>query len=191
MRRSVLTTVPLLLIALLLGGCGGKTNNNSSAGTTPSTGTSASQPTAGSTAPTTAAADTCPASNTKSFAKTKFVAHVGLAAGSFHRWIWKPYKAGTFSKGAHGRLKATIKAGLTAAFIAHEVKVASDDVSASPALCKVLKKPLVALGNQLSDLKSKITGGDLSSLDGVNTAIAGVTTLSDKNGAQITETSQN
>ncbi|WP_427893171.1 hypothetical protein ACQHIV_09835 [Kribbella sp. GL6] len=191
MRRSVLTTVPLLLIALLLGGCGGSTKNNSSASTTPSASTS--EPAAGSTpsASTTAAADTCPASNTKSFAKTKFVAHVGLAAGSFHRWIWKPYKAGTFAKGAHGRLKATIKAGLTAAFIAHEVKVASDDVNASPALCKVLKKPLVALGNQLDGLKSKITGGDLSSLDGVNTAIAGVTTLSDKNGAQITETSQN
>jgi hypothetical protein len=190
MRRSALTTVPLLLIALLLGGCGGSTkNNNSSAAATPST--SASQPASGSTAPTTAAADVCPASNTKSFAKTKFVAHVGLAAGSFHRWIWKPYKSGTFAKGAHGRLKATIKAGLTAVFIAHEVKVASDDVSASPALCKVLKKPLVALGNELDGLKSKITGGDLTSLDGVNSAIAGVTTLSDTNGAQITETSQN
>lgn len=189
MRRSVLTIVPLLLVALLLGGCGGSTKNNSSAATTPSAG--ASEPTAGSTPSTSTAADTCPASTTKSFAKTKFVAHVGLAAGSFHRWIWKPYKAGTFAKGAHGRLKATIKAGLTAAFIAHEVKIASEDVSASPALCKVLKKPLVALGNQLDGLKSKITGGDLSSLDGVNTAIAGVTTLSDKNGAQITETSQN
>ncbi|HZX05462.1 hypothetical protein [Kribbella sp.] len=188
MRRSVLTTIPLLLIALLLGGCGGSTKNNSSAGSTPSASTSAGSTPATST---TAAADTCPASNTKSFAKTKFVAHVGLAAGTFHRWIWKPYKAGTFAKGAHGRLKAAIKAGLSAAFIAHEVKVASDDVNASPALCKVLKKPLVALGNQLDGLKSKITSGDVSSLDGVNTAIAGVTSLSDKNGAQITETSQN
>jgi hypothetical protein len=42
----------------------------------------------------------CPTSNTKSFAKTKFVLHAGLAFGAFHRYLYKPYQAGTFNKGA-------------------------------------------------------------------------------------------
>ncbi|MYV59419.1 hypothetical protein GTW37_07565, partial [Streptomyces sp. SID4931] len=35
-------------------------------------------------------------------AKTRFVANAGLAAGATYQWIVKPYRAGTFKKGAEG-----------------------------------------------------------------------------------------
>ena len=50
------------------------------------------------------------------FAKTKFALHAGLAAGAIHRYLYKPYKAGTLQPGAKGRTKALVKAGLATAF---------------------------------------------------------------------------
>ena len=52
------------------------------------------------------------------FAKTKFVLHTGLAIGAFRRWIYKPWKAGTFKKGADGRTKALVKAAAAGAQLA-------------------------------------------------------------------------
>src|SRR6185437_12863956 len=40
----------------------------------------------------------CPTSNTKSFAKTRFVADIALAGGAFKRYIYSPAKAGKFKK---------------------------------------------------------------------------------------------
>ena len=43
------------------------------------------------------------------FAKTKFVLHTGLAIGAFRRYIYKPWKAGKFQKGADGRTTALVE----------------------------------------------------------------------------------
>lgn len=158
---------------------GGGSDTATHTGTTTSTGTGTS---------TVSSAD-CPAENTTSFAKTKFVLHTGLAAGTFHRWIYKPFKAGTFKKGADGRIRAMVKAGAIALFDVHEVKKAIADVKANPTLCKVLYKPLSALQDQFSKLKSKIIHGDTSSLEGIEGAVTSVSSLSSANGVAITENS--
>src|SRR5690348_4856596 len=61
-----------------------------------------------------------------SFAKSKFVLHAGLAAGAFHRYIYKPYRRGALKKGVPGRKKALVKAGASALFAYHELKVADE-----------------------------------------------------------------
>src|SRR4030088_2328381 len=53
------------------------------------------------------------------FAKTKVVLHMGLAFGAFHRYIYKPLRAGAFKSGAAGRVKALLKAGAAALFAVH------------------------------------------------------------------------
>ncbi len=58
------------------------------------------------------------------FAKTKFVLHTGLAIGAFRRYIYKPWKAGTFKKGADGRTAALVKAAAAGAFTANELRLA-------------------------------------------------------------------
>jgi len=94
-----LVVLTVVLGALVLVGCGKSTATSagsSSAGVTssvPAAGAAGGAGTSGS-GPTTSAGG-CPTSNTKSFAKSKFVLHVGLAAGTFHRYLYKPFKAGT------------------------------------------------------------------------------------------------
>src|SRR5581483_11172464 len=74
--------------------------------------------------------------------KTKFLFHAGLAFGAFHRYIYKPFKAGTFT--GSGKVAAIAKAALAAAFIYHEVKEALKQVPCSHTL-QVLATPLTAL----------------------------------------------
>ena len=91
------------------------------------------------------------------FAKTKFVLHAGLAFGAFHRYILKPYRTGAFAKGAPGRTKALVKAGASALFAYHELKVArTDAVCDGPRLRKLadsLSSALASL-NALRALKA-------------------------------------
>ena len=129
----------------------------------------------------------CPTSNTTTFAKTKFVLHVGLAAGTFHRYLYKPFKAGSFHKGATGRITALIKAGATALFDEHEIRLAIADVKASPALCKVLIAPLAEVADKFAALKSKVTGGDTTGLEPVNSNLSSISSTSAAGGAPITE----
>jgi hypothetical protein len=129
----------------------------------------------------------CPESNTTSFAKTKFVLHTGLAFGTFHHWLWKPYQEGTFKSGAHGRIMAFIKAGLAALFIKREIRLASEDVKASPALCKVIAQPLANVGNAVKDAYDRLKSGDASGITQVNSLTSLVESSSDKDGVPITE----
>lgn len=113
--RTALVPAAVLGIALVAG-CG---PSSSSAGSSSGSGGSstASHVAAGSSASSSAAnaAASCPTSNTRSFAKTRFAGDVGLAIGTFHRYLYKPYRAGSFTKGANGRIKALLKGGTTAA----------------------------------------------------------------------------
>jgi len=131
--------------------------------------------------------ETCPTRNTTPFAKTKFVLHAGLAFGAFHRWIWKPYQAGTFRKGAKGRIVAFIKGGLAALFVKREIRLASEDVKASPALCKAIAAPLARIGNSVQSAFDRLKNGDASGVTDVNSLVSSVSGTSAKDGAAITE----
>jgi hypothetical protein len=94
-------------------------------------------------------------------AKTKFVLHAGLAFGAFHRYIYKPYKEGKFSRGLLHHKLATLKAGLAAAFAYHEVRLALQDARSSKLLSKALA-PLLALQTKLSGLTSSLKHGNVN-----------------------------
>ena len=129
----------------------------------------------------------CPATNTTAFAKTKFVLHSGLAFGAFHRYLYKPYQAGTFKKGASGRIVAFVKGGLAALFIKREVRLASDDVKANPTLCKAIAAPLGKIGNSMQAAFDKLKTGDASGVNDANSLVSTVEGTSQKDGVAITE----
>ena len=79
----------------------------------------------------------CGSSGHVHFAKTKFVLHAGLAFGAFHRYIYKPYKAGDFTPVSSHKL-TIVKAGAAGLFAYHEIKIALVDAQSSPTLSKLV-----------------------------------------------------
>ena len=172
MKRLLVLVVSLTLVLFLAAGC-----KSTSAGTA-----------AGSSAVPAAVATSCPTS-ASGFAKTKFVTHAALGFGAFHRYIYKPYKAGTFRSGAHGRISAYVKAALAALFIKREVRLAGVAAQQSPALCKAILSPLRTVSETVQAAVSKLKGGDSSGISDVQSAIARVESQSSSQGAAITEDS--
>jgi hypothetical protein len=119
------------------------------------------------------ATSTTPAPTTH-FAKTKFVFHVGLAFGAFHRWIYKPFKAGVFSRPASHKA-AFVKAALAALFTYHELKLAAADVKSSKIL-STLFAPITFLANKFRAMRAQLLGGRYSPSE-INSAEAGVNTI--------------
>ncbi|MFB6812685.1 hypothetical protein [Streptomyces sp. NPDC056387] len=122
------------------------------------------------------------------FAKTRFVANAGLAAGATYQWIIKPYRAGKFKKGAKGRTFALIKAGLAGAFAYNRLKAAADNAKGDPLLSKAMA-PLTAGIASLKGLGTKLRkgeagDGDIGSLEGV---IGGVKDAGKSAGATVTD----
>ncbi len=121
------------------------------------------------------------------FAKTKFAIHAGLAFGAFHRWIYKPIRAGDLRHPLSH--KATlIKAGLASAFVYHELKLAAADVRSSPTLSKLFS-PLTAAADKIKSLKSSITSGSVneSDIDNINSQLGNIGSTASANGQPITE----
>ncbi|MEV5975964.1 hypothetical protein [Streptomyces sp. NPDC052114] len=105
------------------------------------------------------------------FAKTRFVANAGLAAGATYQWIVKPFRAGTFKSGADGRKFALVKAGLAGAFTYNRLKAALKNAQGDPTLAKAVA-PLSAGIDALKDLPSKLRKGEgtdsiVNSFDGI------------------------
>jgi len=115
------------------------------------------------------------------------VLHTGLAFGTFHRYIYKPLKAGQFSSGASGRAATFAKAAATALFAKREIRLASQDVKANPTLCRVLAAPLNKLAVTFDGLGTRLKHGDTSGVSDANSQIAGISAASAKGGAPITE----
>ncbi|MFD5626966.1 hypothetical protein [Streptomyces sp. NPDC127072] len=111
------------------------------------------------TAAVAAAATPTSSAEKQKFAKTRFVANAGLAAGATYQWIVKPWKAGKFKKGAEGRRVALVKAGLAGAFTYNRLKAANRNAQGDPALAKAVA-PLTAGIDALKDLPSKLRKGD-------------------------------
>lgn len=191
MRRILI--IPALLLSLLVAGCGGsstKTTTGAGAGSTSSAAVAgASSPDAtGSTGLAAASAD-CPTSNTKSFAKTRFVADVGGALFLMNRYVLKPYRAGSFTKGAHGRTVALIKAGTAVAGTAKLVKNAQANAKANPTLCKSVSGPLSKLSSGLTGVVSGLKSGSLSGagISGLGGLLGSVTSGAAKAGIPVKE----
>lgn len=170
--RAARVIAPVLVAPLLLTGCGAKDSTT----TTPA-GSNASASTSFS----------CPTDNTQTFPKVRFVTNVGLAAGAFRTWLWKPYQAGSFNQGADGRTAALVKGGLAAAFSAKQIHDAIDNVKADPTLCNAIGEPLSQLGSALDGLKDKVKNGDFTSLTSIEGLIGTVLSGSKKAGVEITE----
>jgi hypothetical protein len=162
--------LPLLLVAaLVVAGCGSKSSNSNS---------SASQ--GGSVTSST---------NGVKFAKTKFVFHAGLAFGVFHRWIYKPFKAGVFSHPLRHKI-AFVKGLIAAAFVYHEVKLAREDARHSKLLSKVVL-PLTAIGSAAILIKNALTHNkapDASAVNGAESSISTAKAESSAAGQPISET---
>jgi hypothetical protein len=168
MRSRVTLIAVLSILAVSLVGCGSSGSSSSSA-------SSAAPAAAGSSTATT------------HFAKTKFVLHAALAFGAFHRWIYKPAKAGELSHPFRHPLTAA-KAALAAAFTYHELKLALADAQASPTLSKLVA-PITALQNKIHGLQGSVKSGgtsssDASSLDG---AVSSIKSQAASAGQPITE----
>lgn len=103
------------------------------------------------------------------FAKTKFVLHMGLAFGAFHRYIYKPLKAGALRSGAPGRVKAIVKAAVAALFIVHELKIAHQDALSDEHLRPIANK-LDALTAKLGGLGTALKAGVLNPADLLSSA---------------------
>lgn len=144
-RPSLLVAAPLVAAVLLGSGC--SHSDSSTAGSSPTPANAA-----GSPSPT--------GSQEKvRLAKTKFVVNAGLAAGATYQWLYKPYKAGTFKKGAHGRRSALIKAGLAGAFTYNRLKAAIRDAQGDPLLSKAIA-PLTSGVEKLKQTAGRIRNGE-------------------------------
>ena len=174
-KRLLGLVVALTLVAFLAAGC--KSSSTAAAGG----GGSATSAASASAAPA-----SCP-SEASGFAKTKFAAHAALGFGAFHRYIYKPYRAGTFRSGAHGRLAAFIKAGLAALFVKREIRLAFAAAQNSPALCKVVVSPMRTVSETVQAAVSNLKHGDASGIGSVESAISQVESQASSQGAKIVE----
>ncbi|MGW2087956.1 hypothetical protein [Streptomyces sp. NPDC001880] len=162
--------VPLLLCcALVVGatGCGGGDGNSASSTASPS-GTSSVE--------------------AQKFAKARFVANAGLAAGATYQWIVKPYREGKFKKGADGRTLALVKAGLAGAFTYNRLKAAVANAKGDPLLSKAVA-PLAAGIEALKGLGEKLRKGEVSAGDiGLfESVINGIKSAGSSAGAEVKE----
>jgi len=166
-RRRFTLIALLSVLSIAVVACGSSSSSTSSAG--------------GSAAGTTST------TGTVKLAKTKFVLHAGLAFGAFHRWIYKPAKAGDLSHPLSHKL-TTVKAALAAAFVYHELKLALADAQADPTLSKLVA-PVTALQNKLHGLAGSVKSGGVSAGDvsGLDSEISSIKGQAASAGQSITE----
>lgn len=147
------------VLALILGLMimfGGATACSSSGKSTPASA-SASQSASAANA-------SCAQAGTRKIPKTRLLADLGLTYGAFQRYLYKPFKAGAFQKGANGRTTALIKAGLASAAIVKLLSNASKNAAADPTLCKYVPN-INNIKSSLSSLTGKVKDGSASPND--------------------------
>ena len=171
--RTALAAGTLAASLLVLPACGSSSSSGSASGSVTGAAVNA--------APSTSA-------DRVKLAKTKFVANVGLAAGASYQWLYKPFKAGTFKKGAKGRTFAVVKAGLAGAFTYNRLKAALNDAKGDPTLSKATTA-LQSGVDKIKGLPSKIKGGTATDADfnQLQSVVDGVKQAGTSNGLTITD----
>lgn len=181
--------IPALLSLSLVTACGPSSSTAASTSTTNASSAASATDSASASNAAATPAQPCPTTNTAAFAKTRFATDIGLAAGTFHRYLWKPYQAGTFAKGANGRVSAIVKGGATAAFDVKMLMNAEKNVKANPTLCKVLYAPITEAVAELGNAKTSLLSGDLHPVKDVEAMFKSIESGSTSGGVPITESS--
>lgn len=157
--RRVLALIVMLVI--LFGGATACGSSSKSTQAAISTSQAASANATQSASPSSA---TCASAGTRKIPKTRLLADLGLTYGLFHRYLYKPYKAGSFHKGANGRTAAIIKAALASAAIIKLLSNAVENAAADPTLCKYVPN-IDSIKSSLSSITGKIKDGTATSSD--------------------------
>ncbi len=168
MLRGALLVCVLGVLGVAVAGCGNSSSSSSAGAGAAASATSAS-------------------TASIKLAKTKFILHAGLAFGAFHRWIYKPLKAGQLQHPLSHKL-TTIKAALAVGFVVHELKLALADAQADPTLSKLVA-PITAIQSKFSGAVSGIKSGnvDTAGLNSVESAIGSLKSQASSAGQSITE----
>jgi len=117
------------------------------------------------------------------FAKTKFILHGALAYGAFHRYIYKPFRAGKFKKGASGQKVALAKAGAATLFVVRELKQMKRAALSDDQLRPIAEKVDGAIPH-LDGLSGVLkTGGAITGAGGLGGIAGAATGLDDIIGA--------
>ena len=162
MKRVIALIMGLMI---LLGGATACSSSSSSTQAAAPASQTASSTVTQTGSPSTAS---CASAGTRKIPKTRLLADLALTYGAFHRYLYKPYKAGAFHKGANGRTKAIIKAGLATAAIVKLLSNAMKNAAADPTLCKFVPS-IDNVKASLSNLANKIKGGTATSSDADST----------------------
>lgn len=159
MLRTYSTVISVMMLALTA--CGSHSAQTMRPGAASAAATAPSAAANGPGAAGEAATPTaCPTKATRKFAKTRFVANAGLAAGAFKRYVYTPYKNNAFKAGAPGRKRAIVKAAASAVFVLDQLRRAKNNVQADPTLCKALTGPIGKLSAAAMALVAKLKKGD-------------------------------
>ena len=170
LRGKFLLPLPLLLALALLftsaAACGSKTSTTSSGSTTSSSGSSqtGSSPSGGAT-PT-----SCASVGSKKIPKTRVLADLGISAGAFHRYIYKPIKSGSFTGATKTKKVVTlVKGAVAAGAIAHFLGNAIDNARSDATLCKYVPN-MTQIKTKLTAMGSQLRGGNTSQVDSTNSS---------------------
>ena len=113
------------------------------------------------------------------FDKTRFVAHLAVAAYLVH-YIYKKYKEGKLGR---FHIFTDIKAALAALLAYHELKVDYDIAKNSKSkTLQALVSPISKLGATLSAMGSKLKHGDTSQISTANSQESSLQSTSSQNG---------
>lgn len=118
------------------------------------------------------------------FAKAKFILHGGLAYGAFHRYIYKPLKAGAFKRSAAGHVKAIAKAVAATAFIVHELKQMRRDALSDDRLRPIATK-IDGIVPGIGSLAAAMKGGAFGAVDTLKSGFDDLVSNSKGAGANI------
>ena len=95
--RRVITLIAMVAILFgVVAACGSSSKTTSAA-------TPASPTATGSASEAASPTGSCASAGTRKIPKTRLLADLALTYGAFHRYLYKPYKAGSFHSGAQGR----------------------------------------------------------------------------------------
>jgi hypothetical protein len=186
-RRASAVTALVVCIGVGLMGCGGGGTTSAS----PATVTSASAPAGGQSTGTGEASSssaTESASGTAACERGRFALHAGLAAGAVHRYLWRPYQAGTFASGDPGRRAALTKGALAAGFAAYELRSAVQNIQGCPSVQSLVESVESGV-RQLTALAAQARAGgvDEQSLNQLNDAVSAIEEKAKANGITVTE----